>query len=154
MFHYRWAFDIDANNAKQKLVLHHDVTMENASLDPIANAVADRQISRLGVVGSNKKTAGFIEKNYIKFLSLLEEHFATSPYILGNRPSSSDFALYAQLEQLIKFDPTSRQIANNTSMRTVSWIDLRDDPSSLDDPEDANGGIDIKNGSNLYIIHI
>jgi glutathione S-transferase len=145
MFHYRWAFDADANNAKQKLVLLHDVTMEKASLDPIANAVADRQISRLGVVGSNKKTAGFIEKNYIKFLSLLEEHFATSPFILGNRPSSSDFALYAQLEQLIKFDPTSRQIAHNTSMRTVAWIDLLDDLSGLDDQTESNGWIDTKN---------
>ena len=133
MFHFRWSFDADINNAKQKLVLLHDVTMEKDSIDAIADAVADRQISRLWVVGSNKETASFIENNYTKLLSLLEDHFATSSFMLGNRPSSSDFALYAQLEQLIRFDPTSRQIAHNTSMRTVAWIELVDDLSGLSD---------------------
>jgi len=41
--------------------------------------------------------------------------------------------LNAQLEQLIRFDPTSREIAHNTSMRTVAWIELVDDLSGLSD---------------------
>jgi len=90
-------------------------------------------IGKLADYGSNKETASFIENNYTKLLSLLENHFATSPFMLGNRPSSSDFALYAQLEQLIRFDPTSREIAHNTSMRTVAWIELVDDLSGLSD---------------------
>ena len=57
--------------------------------------------------------------------------------MFGKRPSSSDFALYGQLTQLVGFDPTPRDIAIRKSPRTVAWVNIMSDLSGLHD----KGGI-------------
>jgi len=86
----------------------------------------------LWVVGSNDETADFIDASYKRFLNLMEEHLLNSPFLLGTKPSSSDFSFYGQLTQLVKFDPTPRKIAYEFSSRTVAWVDVLDDLSGHD----------------------
>ena len=78
-----------------------------------------------------EKTAPVIEESYKRFLAIMERHLANSPYILGQKPSSADFAIFGQLTQLIGFDPTSRNIALEISKRTVAWINSMEDLSGL-----------------------
>ncbi len=94
--------------------------------------ISELQISRLWVVGSNKKTAPIIERSYKRFLSLLDNHFESLPFLLGDRPSSSDFAFYGQMTQLLGFDPTSRSLALDLSPRSLAWVDIMEDLSGLD----------------------
>ena len=61
MFHYRWHFDEDAENAKKMLVLQHKINIDDNSLNKFGNSIADRQINRLWVVGSNNETAKLID---------------------------------------------------------------------------------------------
>ena len=131
MFHYRWYFDEDAENAKKMLVLQHKLNINNEEMDNFGDVIADRQINRLWVVGSNDDTAELIDASYKRFLSAMEKHLSTNPYMFGLRPSSSDFGLYGQLTQLVGFDPTPRNIAYKVSPRCVSWVSVMSDLSGL-----------------------
>ena len=131
MFHYRWYFDEDAENAKKMLVLQHKLNIDKESLKLFGDVIADRQINRLWVVGSNDDTAELIDKSYKRYLKLLEKHLSVQSFMFGERPSSSDFGLYGQLTQLVGFDPTPSNIAYKESPRTISWVNVMSDLSGL-----------------------
>ena len=132
MFHYRWHFDEDIDNAGTLLPLNQFVNLDEDSLASFKKYISERQVSRLGVVGSSEITAETIEKSFKRFLSLLEKHFLLFPFLLGKRPASADFAMFGQLSQLVGFDPTSRKIAHEISPRTVAWVSLMEDLSGLE----------------------
>ena len=71
MFHYRWYFKQDAENAKKMLVLQHKLDIDNELMEQFSEVIADRQINRLWVVGSNKETANLIDQSYKRYLKLL-----------------------------------------------------------------------------------
>ena len=137
MFHYRWHFAADADNAGTKLPLSIDVSMPQAALQHFKDYISQRQIERLWVVGSNEETAPIIDASYRRFLAAMEGHLATQPFMLGRRPGAGDFGLFGQLSQLVGFDPTSREIAHAVSPRTVGWVDRMPDGSGLM-PEDSD----------------
>jgi hypothetical protein len=133
MFHYRWYFEEDADVAGAILPLVDiAINTSNDTLTEYKKIVTERQKGRLWVVGSNDRTADFIDSSYKRFLNLMEEHLLNSPFLLGTKPSSSDFSFYGQLTQLVGFDPTPRKIAYEHSLRTVAWVDVLDDLSGHD----------------------
>ena len=131
MFHYRWHFEQDAENAKKMLVLQHKLNIDNELMEQFSEAIADRQINRLWVVGSNNETENLIDQSYKRYLKLLESHLTISTFMFGQRPSSADFGMYGQLSQLVGFDPTPRDIAYKISPRTISWVNILSDLSGL-----------------------
>lgn len=137
MFHYRWHFSQDADNAGTQLALSMDVTLADDTLQQFKSFFSDRQIGRLGYVGSNATTAPIIDASYRRLLSLLEEHLKNQPFLLGDKPASGDFALFGQLSQLIGFDPTPREIAYDISPRTVAWVGTLEDQSGLEHEQKA-----------------
>ena len=138
MFHYRWHFDEDADNAGTILPLGINSALTDDELAFFKEHFAKRQIDRLWVVGSNNDTAEFIDKSYKNVLSIFEEHFKKYPFLLGNFPSSCDFAVYGQFTQLVGFDPTPRRIAHEISPRTVAYVNTLDDRGGLDYVEEDN----------------
>jgi hypothetical protein len=97
---------------------------------------AERQIGRLGVVGSNPTTAPVIEDSYRRLLRLLDARLTGSRFVMGGRPGASDFALYGQLTQLAAFDPTPRAIALDLAPRVTAWVDIAEDLSGLSPTDD------------------
>lgn len=136
MFHYRWAFEADIAKARQILPRWSRPDRSEDEVTFGGKLFGDRQISRLGVVGSNAITAPVIEESYRRTLVLLSDHLATSRFLLGARPAASDFAVYGQLTQLAGFDPTSSAIALAIAPRVVAWIDLVEDLSGLEPRDD------------------
>ena len=133
MMQYRWYFDKDADNASTILPLSDlAVNMPDEILKDAKKYVHDRQTGRLWVVGSNDTTADLIDASYKRFLKLMDDHLSISKFLFGEKPSSADFAIYGQLTQLIGFDPTSRKIAYENSLRLVSWLDVMADLSGHD----------------------
>ena len=133
MFHYRWYFEDDADNAGTILPLADlAINTPNELHAKYKEFIANRQIDRLWVVGSNDETAELIDLSYKRFLKLMEEHLLFSPFLLGDKPSSSDFSFYGQLTQLVRFDPTPRKLAYEYSSRTVAWVDILEDLSGHD----------------------
>ncbi|MBD3647151.1 MAG: glutathione S-transferase C-terminal domain-containing protein, partial [Pseudomonadales bacterium] len=81
------------------------------------------------VVGPNDITAPVIEDSYKRFLRIMDKILARQPFVLGTRPSSADFGIYAQLTQLAKFDPTPAAICLDIAPRVHAWTDVIDDLS-------------------------
>lgn len=123
MFHYRWAFEEDADNAGTLLPLGTQQCLTPSQAQDAKQFFSQRQISRLSYVGSNPLTAPVIEASYQRLLGIMQKHLVEQPYLLGARPSACDFALYGQLTQLVWFDPTPRRLAHQLSPRTVAWVD-------------------------------
>jgi glutathione S-transferase len=137
MFHYRWYFDADIKKAGSILPLWRGLQMDSEQHQKLSAFVAERQISRLYVVGSNDVTAPVIEASYRRFLEIMDELIASQAFVLGSRPSSADFGIYAQLTQLAKFDPTPMTICLKDAPRVYAWTDVVDDLSGQVCEEDG-----------------
>jgi glutathione S-transferase len=137
MFHYRWAFAPDIAKAAAILPRWSRTDQPEEQARQLGRAFAERQIARLGVVGSNATTAPVIEASYRRLLQLLDAHLEHSRFVFGGRPAAADFALYGQLTQLAAFDPTPAAIALEIAPRVVAWIDAVEDLSGLA-PNDAD----------------
>ena len=139
MFHYRWAYAPDIDLAARVLPRWSAIDKSDAEIAPLSKQFAERQIGRLGVVGSNEKTAPVIEASYRRLLALLNARLSESPFVLGERPAACDFGLYGQLTQLVGFDPTPMAIARAEAPRICAWIDSVEDLSGLAVGEDEQG---------------
>ncbi len=135
MFHYRWHFEADADNAGNLLPLGMDVSMPAEHVAQFKEHFSARQIGRLYVVGSNDTTAPVIDASYRRFLAAMDDHLANQKFMLGGRPGAGDFGLYGQLTQLVGFDPTPRTIAHEVSSRTVAWVNQMADQGGLEPTE-------------------
>jgi glutathione S-transferase len=138
MFHYRWHYEADIERAGQILPRWRNLTATEEEIAPMSRLIAERQISRLYVVGSNDITAPVIEDSYKRFLDLFRAHLVNGGYTLGNRPCAADFALYGQLTQLTAFDPTPMAEALARAPQVYAWVSVVDDLSGLD-PGESEG---------------
>jgi glutathione S-transferase len=136
MFHYRWAFPADVANGAAILPRWFRTNQPEAQAEAAGRQFAQRQVDRLGVVGSNPVTAPVIEESYKRLLRLLDAHLIESRFVLGARPSAADFGLYGQLTQLAGFDPTPMAIARDIAPRVAAWVDVVEDLSGLEPDED------------------
>jgi glutathione S-transferase len=137
MFHYRWAYPADVAKAAAVLPLWRAIDAPEAELAQASKMIAERQVGRLYVVGSNETTAPVIEESYRRFLRLFDALLARRPFAMGRRPGASDFALYGQLTQLACFDPTPAAVTLEESARVVAWVDVLEDLSGLDVADDG-----------------
>ena len=141
MFHYRWYFAPDIELAGKILPRWTGLQESAATLEQRSAYVSQRQISRLYVVGSNDVTATVIEDSYKRFLHILDALIEKQKFVLGTRPSSADFGIYAQLTQLAKFDPTPAAICLELAPRVHAWTDIVDDLSGA--PVEADAWLNI-----------
>ena len=129
MFHYRWYYDADIDMAGTILPHWSNIQAPAEKLKKLKAHFSERQISRLYVVGSNDTTAPVIEASYKRFLGIMDALIEKQKFVLGARPSSADFGMYAQLTQLAKFDPTPAAETLTLAPRVSAWTDLVDDLS-------------------------
>ena len=136
MFHYRWYHEADAKKARRVLPHWARTDVSDEEIAPLQKMIGDRQIGRLGVVGSNDVTAPVIEESYRRFLSAFDRQLQSSRFLFGNRPASSDFAMMGQLTCLALFDPTPSTLTAERSPRTYAWTEMMEDLSGLEPADD------------------
>jgi len=136
MFHYRWYHGADATKARRVLPHWARTDVSDEEIAPIQKMIGERQIGRLGVVGSNDVTAPVIEASYRSFLSAFDAQLQRSRFLFGRRPASSDFAVMGQLTCLALFDPTPAALTAERAPRVCAWTEMMEDLSGL---EPANG---------------
>jgi len=130
MFHYRWSYD-ERFNATWLMLLNNP-SVDNITISKSAEWFASRQIERLeNVVGVSKATAPIVEGSYVRILQLFNDILEETPFLLGERPSSADFAFYGQFSQLAKHDPTPMRVASEYAPRLDAWCEVMDDMSGL-----------------------
>lgn len=144
MFHYRWAFAEDVRKAGRQLPLWRNLAQSDETLASTSRLISERQIPRLRFVGSNPTTGPVIEASYRRFLDIFETHLQSTPYLLGDRPGSCDFAVYGQLTQLAHFDPTPMALTLEVAPRVCAWVDLMEDRTGLEPTaSDWRGALDL-----------
>lgn len=136
MFHYRWHYRPDIERAAAILPRWRGITAPEEELVKMGKLFAERQISRLYVVGSNETTTPVIEASYLRFLDAMDAHLQVNPFLMGKRPGGSDFGVFGQLTQLTHFDPTPMAETLKRSPRVFAWVDYVEDLSGLDANEE------------------
>lgn len=132
MFHIRWHYEADAKMASEVLPYWGGITASDGEIAAKTAAFRKRQEDRLYVVGSNDTTAAVIEDSYRRFLENFNALLKTAPYVMGERPGASDFAIYGQLTQLAQFDPTAVAMTLAHAPRVYAWVSAMDDLSGLE----------------------
>ncbi len=132
MFHYRWSYEPDISKAGQILARWTNITSSDEAISGKSKYITDKQISRLRYVGSNEITCDTIEESFIRFIDLLNKHFCQMPFLLGERPSACDFAIYGQLTCLALFDPTPQGIILKRAPRVHAWTEVMEDLSGFE----------------------
>jgi glutathione S-transferase len=123
MFHYRWSNPADQASAAARIAAMVFEGIEVEDRAAAEQTIATRMVPRLSMVGSNETTGPQIEASFHRLLRLLESHFRQQhAYLLGARPSVADFALAAQLQQLLS-DPTPGAVMRAEAPRTVAWCE-------------------------------
>ncbi len=132
MFHYRWANAADTKKASAYMPYGRAMQMSPEEGAQAEDFIASRQISRIGVVGSNPVTAPVIEASWRRYLEIFDAHIQNTPYLLGERPGGGDFACYGQMTMLVITDPTPAGIALEVSPRSYAWTERLEDVSGLE----------------------
>jgi glutathione S-transferase len=132
MFHYRWAFAPDVAKASAILPRWGRIHAPDDKVAALSEMFRQRQVGRLGVVGSSPTTAPVIEASYRRLLAALDARLARHPFVLGDRPGSADFGLFGQLSQLAQFDPTSMALTLELAPRVFAWCDVMEDLSGYE----------------------
>jgi glutathione S-transferase len=136
MFHYRWYHGADATKARQVLPHWGTMNVTDEQIAPFQKMIGDRQIGRLGVVGSNDTTAEVIEESYRRFLTAFDCQLQGSRFLFGGRPASSDFGIMGQLTCLALFDPTPAALTAKKSPRVYAWTEVMEDLSGMEPEEE------------------
>jgi glutathione S-transferase len=137
MFHYRWHYAADADKAGDILPRWSRISASDKDMAQMKTFIMDRQISRLYVVGSNETTTPVIEASYERFLDLFNAHLKIHPFLMGERPGASDFAVFGQLTALTHFDPTPMALTMAKAPRVYAWVEVTEDLSGLE-PQDGH----------------
>ena len=127
MYHYRWTYAPDIEKAGLLLPLDQDLHAADDRLQRAHDFIIDRQVSRRPLVGSTDANLPIIEGSYERLLDILQALLAEQPFVFGNRPGRTDFALSGQLTPMTWWDPTPMGIAVERAPRAINWIQRMDD---------------------------
>lgn len=131
-FHYRWGRAAD-RMFKSRIVVGELMGGGFGSATQISAAkrFADRQVSRMPLVGCTPGNAPLILETFRRILEITGKLQETSTFLFGPRPSLADFGWYGQLVSLAT-DPTSRSVMARDAPGTFSYLQLLDDASGID----------------------
>ncbi len=130
MFHFRWTYEPDQESAAERIARANLPGASEGAIRKAIDAITQRMIPRLALVGSNEATADQIEGSFERQLALLERHLATRPYVFGGRPALADLGLFAQLHQCAS-DPTPGERMLKVAPRVLAWIERMLEPRAL-----------------------
>lgn len=77
-------------------------------------------VPKLGLVGEIKDA---IEQRHEQLLASLQQHFQQYKYLLGDRPSMADFAMFGPLYAHLYRDPAAGKIMRAQAPLAVEWIE-------------------------------
>jgi hypothetical protein len=130
MFHYRWAPVEDQLPNAFTLAQQAMLGAPRERIERQAQALCERQVSRMPLVGCTPANAPVIEETARRVLGLIDAHVAEGLWLFGARPSLADFGWFGQFSQLAR-DPTPRRMIRRDFPAAFTWIETLDDASGL-----------------------
>ena len=79
-------------------------------------------------LGITPDTIPEVERAYVELLSVLEAHFARTPYLLGAKPTLGDYGFMCSLYAHLGRDPVPAGIMKNHSPSTFRWTERMNVP--------------------------
>jgi hypothetical protein len=131
MFHYRWYREVDQRYSSEQIISDNSPDLEGAALDAAANAIRERQVSRMALVGCTPMNAPLIEETYFRVLDALQGISTRDHYLFGTRPSLADFGIYGQFRVLSE-DHTPHLVMRARNPRVYDWLRRLDDASGIE----------------------
>lgn len=131
MFHYRWYREIDQAYSSRWIISDNSPGLRGEQLDKAAQAIRDRQVSRMPMVGCTEQNAPMIEQGYHEVLGILDGFATRDQFLFGTRPSLADFGLFGQFKTLAT-DHTSMLIMRTETPSVYDWIQRLDDASGVE----------------------
>jgi glutathione S-transferase len=112
MVHYRWHYPRSAEFASQKMA------GGDAQAAARVRAWGPRACRATGTDSANQQQAA--EAEYVRILEAMESQLATTPYMLGERPTALDCVLLGGLRAHTNMDPDPKEITAGYP-RVVAW---------------------------------
>lgn len=131
MFHYRWRDEEDQRYCSRWIISDAQPGLDDDAFQAAADAIRQRQVGRLPLVGSTPENAAVIESSFMRLIRLLGRTLDQNGYLFGTRPSLADFALFGQLKTLAD-DPTPQRIMRAVANRLTHWVRRNDDASGVE----------------------
>ena len=120
--YYRWSFAPDRYLAGTRLA-EEIVTIPGVPLGERRRWVTRRQ-KRLFVSGDGveKSNRAHVESSYLNLLGWLETIFTDRPFMLGDRPTISDFGLMGSFFRHFVHDPTPARLMQERAPAVFEWV--------------------------------
>ncbi|MGK2932635.1 MAG: glutathione S-transferase family protein [Solirubrobacterales bacterium] len=120
--YYRWSFAPDRYLAGTRLA-EEIITIPGVPLAERRRWVTRRQ-KRLFVSGDgvDKSNREHVESSYLNLLDWLEAIFIDRPFMLGDRPTISDFGLMGPFFRHFVHDPTPAQLMQERAPAVFEWV--------------------------------
>jgi len=131
MFHYRWDLEIDQQYSSRQIISDDTPGLRGEALAKAAQAIRERQVGRMPLVGCTPQNKPIIEQSFHELLAILDTFAARDEYLLGTRPSLADFGLFGQLKTLAS-DHTPMLIMRNTVPSVYDWVRRLEDSSGIE----------------------
>jgi glutathione S-transferase len=131
MFHYRWDLEIDQQYSSRQIISDNTPGLRGEALAKAAQAIRDRQVGRMPLVGCTPQNKPIIEQSFHELLRILDSFATRDEYLFGTRPSLADFGLFGQLKTLAS-DHTPMLIMRNDVPSVYDWIRRLEDSSGIE----------------------
>lgn len=122
--HYRWGNELNRDALSHRLA--RSMCYGQADMHPrdIAGMVLDRQSGFDLPLGLSSDAAReVLDRQLLELLDILDRHFSQYQFLLGDRPSLADFAVFGQLYAHLYQDPFSAKIMECHGARCCNWMD-------------------------------
>jgi len=134
--HYRWGNEQNRQTISHRIARSLMFGNENVHPKQMAPMILQRQTGFDGPLGLNTdEVRTSIDQQLLDLLAILDKHFTDHQFLLGDKPSLADFAIYAHLYTHLLQDPFSAQIMECHGARTINWID------TINEFGDVRGGL-------------
>jgi hypothetical protein len=132
-FHYRWGHPQDSA-FKSRIVVGELLGggFDRATQLAAAKKFADRQISRMPLVGATPGNAPLIVETFHRALAAFDALAESANFIFGPRPVLADFGWYGELVSLAT-DPTSWAIMRERAPGVFPYLQFLEDASGIDE---------------------
>ena len=123
MFFQRWFYAADAKATSLRLANDrlHGKWWRPLARPIIAHLLKRRMVPRLVYSGANETNIPQLKQSFKNLTALLETHFQSRTYLLGERPSFGDFGLWCNLYEAWT-DPTANAYLEANTPKLVTYI--------------------------------
>ena len=137
--HYRWNYPEENLDFVRYHFFHSQRDLP--AREEKTEKMMDRMRHAVGIFGVTDETIELVEALYLEYLSALNAHLETVPYLLGWKPCIGDFGLLAPMYAHLGRDPAPLRIMQQQAVRVHRWVE-RMNRADQDAPEFFNAGSD------------